>query len=159
MKPESDPLEIIEARLLDAGRTLMSMPLPRGGKPDGYRSNWPETVKRFWDVMAAHGTEETAEEAQMRREALAQDRNRHRLQASRNAIARLDEVLDWLWLIDQAPVRRTVAARMLVYPLSERHVYTWRQLAREFHCSDRQLRRWWEEGIDDIAAGIIFRAA
>ncbi len=140
----------VKRRLEDAGQTLLMLPMPADGMPAGDRAVWPDTMQRFWDIVGV------ADKGSMkdRMTALAQARNRTQLHASRVQIERLDEVLGWLWYIQVANRRRVIAARMQVHPLSDRHLYSWRNLARHFHTSARQLRRWHDEGIQDIVDGL-----
>lgn len=138
----------VKRRLEDAGRTLRMLPMPADGMPTGDRAAWPDVMQRFWDV-AGHAEEGSVEE---RLTALALARNRTQLHASKVAIERLDEVLGWLWFIQVPKRRRVIAARMQIHPLSDRHVYSWRQLARSFRTSPRQLQRWHDDGIQEIVA-------
>ncbi len=140
----------VRRRLEDAGRTLMMLPMPKDGMPAGNRAAWPDVLQGFWDVMGL--AEEGSVEERM--EALAQVRNAVTLRANPAAIERLDEVLGWLWHIRIAKRRRLVAARMQINPLSDRHVFSWRRLARDFAMSPRQLQRWHEDAIREIVNGL-----
>ena len=88
----------VVGRLEDAGRTLMMLPMPPRAMPSGARSAWPDVLQRFWDVagVADKGTFEE------RQKALALVHNAVTLRASRAAVTRLDEVLGWLWFIEEA---------------------------------------------------------
>ena len=92
----ADMHDDVKRRLEDAGRTLMMLPMPLHGMPAGDRAAWPEVMQRFWDV-AGVADEGSVEE---RMEALAQVRNATTLRASREAVTRLDEVLEWLLMIE-----------------------------------------------------------
>lgn len=153
-----DHHKTIVARLEDAGRTLMMLPMPARGMPGQASSAWPDYAQRYWDVFGHAEQDESDTEA--RREAAADEINDVRVQASNRAIDRLDEVLSWLWWVKDARYRRVIVARMQVYPLSDlpyragRHVYSWRRLMPIFQTSLWHLQQWHKEGIDDILRGL-----
>jgi hypothetical protein len=65
------------------------------------------------------------------------------------AITRMDEALAWLTLIpdDKYVLRRIVASRMLVSPLTGRHLYPWRRLATLLGADHKAVQRWHAQGI------------
>ena len=136
----------IRRRLEDAGKTLMMLPMPKDGMPAGERAAWPDVLQQFWDVAGV------ADEGSVkdRQEALAQARNYIRLRASAAAIARLDEVLGWLLLIETPCHRKAVMARMMTHPVSEQPVYNWNRIAKALRTSRWTARRWREAGIQEI---------
>ncbi|KKL80212.1 hypothetical protein LCGC14_2007010 [marine sediment metagenome] len=136
----------VKRRLEDAGRTLMMLPMPADGMPAGNRAAWPDVMQRFWDVVGV-ADEGSVEE---RQEALAQVRNATKLRASRAAITRLDEVLEWLLKIERPHHRKAVMARMLVHPVSERPVHSWGQIAKVLGTNRSTVRRWYEGGVKAI---------
>ncbi len=140
----------IVARLEDAGRTLMTLPMPARGMPAGSRSAWPDYMQNFWDVFG-HADEADNED---RREAQAHLINTVRVQASQKAVDRLDEVLGWLWYIETPRHRRAVAARMLTHPVSERPVYSWKKIAKTMGADARTVRRWYLGGVEAIIIGL-----
>jgi hypothetical protein len=144
----------VKRRLEDAGKTLMMLPMPPGAIPAGLRAAWPEVERRFHDIMAIRGVDETAEEAAARRKGQADQLNRTRLQASREAVGRLDEVLGWLLLIRVPQQRIAVAARMQVHPASGRHVHSWNSIARALHANRRTVQNWYYDGLDAIILGL-----
>lgn len=150
----ADYHEDVKRRLEDAGRTLMMLPMPKDGVPAGLRAAWPEVERRFHDIMAIRGEDETGEEAEARRKGQADQLNRTRLQASREAVGRLDEVLGWLLLIRVPSQRITVAARMQVHPASGRHVHSWNSIAQVLHANRRTVKGWYHDGLDAIILGL-----
>jgi hypothetical protein len=72
-------------------------------------------------------------------------------------ITRMDEALSWVALIpsDKMVLRRVVHARCLVHPVTDRHRYTWKQLARSLGADARAVQRWHEQAINLIVRGII----
>jgi len=140
----------IQARLEDAGRTLMTLPMPARGMPAGLRSAWPEYMQKYWDIFG-HADEDDNED---RREVQAHLINQVRVQASQKAVDRLDEVLGWLWYIEVPRHRRTVVARMLTHPLSERPVHSWKQIALKMGADSRTVRRWHLAGVEEIIVGL-----
>ncbi len=105
--------EYVEQRLVDAAETLKRLPVPRNGRPTGHVSNWPEVLQSFWEMWNALDSSERQE-----REA---EINYTPVKATNAAIARLDEVLEWLWHLDQRE-RALIMARALNT--------SWRKLSR-----------------------------
>ncbi|MCH7570481.1 MAG: hypothetical protein IH919_07940 [Deltaproteobacteria bacterium] len=146
----TDHHKTIVARLEDAGRTLMMLPMPVRGMPTEPRSSWPDYAQRYWDVFG-HAEQDDTEE---RREAQANLINQVRVQASQAAVDRLDEVLGWLWYIGTPRHRRATVARMLTHPISERPVYSWGQIAKSMGADRRTVRRWYAAGVESIIEGL-----
>ena len=69
-------------------------------------------------------------------------------------ITRMDQALAWIPLIpaDNLVLRRIVGCRALVSPLTERHLFTWRRLARLLGADHKAVQRWHATGIDTIVA-------
>src|SRR4051812_18736112 len=132
----------IEARLEHAGATLLALPAT-GTRPAGFRCAWPAIVHDF-------------------REAYGWNAARMRPPVPSPAdIDMMDEALGWLALIpnDRFVLRRIVAARALVAPLtgrhlSGRHLYSWRRLGRVLGADHRAVQRWHADGIRCIARGL-----
>ena len=141
--------ETINARLSQAGRTLMMLPMPSRGMPAGAHNVWPEYIQNFWDVFG-HADEADNED---RREVQAHLINRVRVQASQKAVDRLDEVLGWLLFCTPCH-RRVVFARMLTHPLSERPIHSWKKIAVKMGADRRTVKRWHRDGVEDIIAGL-----
>lgn len=136
----------VKQRLEDAGRTLMMLPMPADGMPAGARAAWPDVQQRYWDI-AGKADEGSLEE---RLAALALQRNATTLGASSAAITRLDEVLEWLLAIERPHHRKAVMARMLIHPVSERPVNSWKQIAETLGASKSAVRHWQARGIQEI---------
>ena len=71
-------------------------------------------------------------------------------------ITEMDEALAWLQLIPdhQYVLRRIVGARMLVHPVTERHLFSWRRVGNAIRCDYKAVQRWHAQGIDLIVAGL-----
>jgi hypothetical protein len=69
-------------------------------------------------------------------------------------ITRMDQALAWIPLIpsENLVLRRIVGCRSLVSPLTERHLFTWRRLARLLGADHKAIQRWHATGIDTIVA-------
>ncbi len=69
-------------------------------------------------------------------------------------ITRMDQALAWIPLIpaDKLVLRRIVGCRCLVSPLTGRHLFTWRRLARLLGADHKAIQRWHATGIDTIVA-------
>ena len=72
------------------------------------------------------------------------------------AIDAMDEAYAWLALIPDGKfvIRRIVAARSLVHPLTDRHLYPWRRLGNAVGADHKAVQRWWAQGVDFIVAGL-----
>ena len=66
----------------------------------------------------------------------------------------MDQALAWIPLIpsDKLILRRIVGCRSLVSPLTGRHLFTWRRLARLLGADHKAIQRWHANGIDTIVA-------
>lgn len=136
----------VRQRLEDAGRTLMTLPMPRGALPRDARSNWPDVVRGYEDAFAALiGAPEEV------RQDFSDAHNRVRVTPSAAAVGRMDEVLGWLWRIDDPRKRRLCLSRALVHPVSGRHVASYRRLARIFGLHHETVRAWHDRALADIA--------
>jgi hypothetical protein len=73
-----------------------------------------------------------------------------------SSIDRMDETLAWLLLIpdDRYVLRRIVGVRLLVSPLTQKHLYPWRRLAAIMGADHVAVQRWHCQGIDLIVAGL-----
>ena len=71
-------------------------------------------------------------------------------------ITRMDQALAWIPLIpgDKVVIRRIVGCRSLVSPLTDRHLFTWRRLARLLGADHKAIQRWHATGIDTIVASL-----
>ncbi len=71
-------------------------------------------------------------------------------------ITRMDEALSWLPLIpdDKYVLRRLVAARMLVSPLTGRHLHPWRRLGTLLGADHKAIQRWHAQGIDLLLTAV-----
>lgn len=130
------PDEII-ARLEAAGQTLLSLPSDRAVG---------HVTPRTWDHLmpgVRAFTNSVAEPI--------------RVTPSARAITEMDEAFLWLALIpqDRFVLRRIVAARSLVNPLTGRHVFPWRRLGALLGADHKATQRWHRQGIDLIAAGLV----
>nr|WP_294566984.1 DUF6362 family protein [uncultured Rhodopila sp.] len=71
-------------------------------------------------------------------------------------IDEMDEALTWLQLIPNARhvLRRIVGARMLVHPVTGRHLFSWRRVGRMIGADHKAAERWHAQGIDVIALNL-----
>jgi len=136
----------IERRLVDAGKTLYMLPMPKDGIPADSRAAWPDVLQLFWD-LAGPAEEGSVKE---RQEALAEARNYIRFRASPAAIDNLDVVLGWLLAIPTPKYRKAVMARMMTHPATDEPVFKWGTIAFSLGTSVRTVRRWHNEGMQII---------
>lgn len=125
--------ELVVARLEAAGSTLLAM-RGRSPWPAQYRCALPESVQL---VVEAYGY--TPSEI---RPALP----------DAAAITRMDAVFRWLQLVPnhRYVLRRIVAARALVHPLTGKHLLSWRRLGAVIRADHHAAMRWHSQGIDLI---------
>lgn len=128
--------EWVIARMEEAGAALLC--LPAGGYTTRLRTN-------AWPVLG-----EAAE-------AYAGAPTRLRPPAPDAAtISRMDEALSWLRLIpdDKYVVRRILASRMLVSPLTGRHLFPWRRLGGLVGADHKAVQRWHGDGVRMLVRGL-----
>ena len=129
--------ETVIARLEEAGQTLLC--LPRSGPTTGLRQTRSEFITEALDGYAAP------------------DESRPRPPVPPAArITRMDQALAWVTLIptDKLALRRIVGSRCLVSPITGRHLFSWRRLARLLGADHKAIGRWHATGIDLIVATI-----
>jgi hypothetical protein len=133
--PRAMDAETVIARLEEAGHTLLS--LPRAGRPSEHRPT------RHHFVAEALGAFAAAECASPRLPVPPASR-----------ITRMDQALSWIPLIpgDKLTHRRIVGCRCLVSPVTGRHLFSWRRLARLLGADHKAIQRWHATGIDLIVA-------
>lgn len=130
--------ELVVHRLEAAGMTLLAM-RDRSPWPGIYRCALPEVLH---EAVEAYGYTPTEV-----RPALP----------DAQAISRMDATFRWLSLIPQSHfvLRRIVAARALVHPLTGRHLIHWRRLGLVIRADYRAAQRWHSQGIDIITGGLL----
>ena len=69
----------------------------------------------------------------------------------------MDEVLGWLWWIDDPRKRRLCLSRALVHPVSGRHIASYRKLGRIFGLHHDTVRLWHERALSEIARRLTAR--
>lgn len=127
------------SRLEEAGMTLLALRVG-GLRPHGHRCQMPEPVRSIW---TAYGVERVRVDWPA---------------PSSDAIDRMEEVMDWLPMVDDVVCRRIVAARMLTHPLSCRPIVSYGRLAKAFNTSRSTVDRWFWRGVDDIIQKLRFSA-
>ncbi len=127
--------ETVVCRLEEAGHTLLC--LPRTGPSTTLRQARHQYVAEALEAFTAE----------------SDDRPRPPV-PSASRITRMDQALAWIPLItaDKLVLRRIVGCRSLVSPLTERHLFTWRRLARLVGADHKAVQRWHATGIDIIVA-------
>ena len=129
--------ELVIQRLEEAGQTLLC--LPHSGYTTGLRLSrlpyMPEVVESSEDQYGVRARLPIPEPA---------------------SITRMDQALAWVPLIpaDKLVLRRVVGCRALVSPLTGRHLYSWRRIARLIGSDHKAVQRWHGAGIDHIVAAL-----
>jgi hypothetical protein len=127
----------------------MSLPLPSGSLPKDDRSRWPEVVRGYEDAFAA-----LIGASQEVKQDFSERHNQVRPSPSARAVGRLDEVLEWLWRYSEPRKRRLCLARALIHPVSDRHVVSYRKLARMFGLHHETVPAWHDRAIAEIATAL-----
>lgn len=137
-EPELRTPEWLVTAFEDAGRTLQAMP-SRGCRPNGYGNNWPDMVH---DAKEAYGW--------------MADRMRPAYPNAQD-IARMDEIYSWIGLIPESQrlLRRIVMLRSLVNPITDRHRFSWRKVARVLGHDDKSTKAWHSKAIGTILVEFI----
>jgi len=141
--------EDVRLRLEEAGRALMSLPMPKGALPRDARSNWPDVVRGYEDAFAAL----IGASDEVKRD-FSDSHNRVRVSPSAATVGRMDEVLGWLWRIEEPRKRRLCLSRSLIHPVSGRHVVSFRKLGRMFGLHHETMRAWHDRTLAEIAASL-----
>jgi hypothetical protein len=110
-----------------AGGKLMAHPA-RMVRPANYRSYWPD----------------------YRCEINEPERKPVIKPPSRLEVALMDEILLLPILCDDVLVRRVIQFRTLINPHTGKIIMGWTRIATDLHSDRRQVRRWWEKGIEEI---------
>ena len=141
--------EEVRQRLEDAGRTLMSLPLPSGSFPKDDRSRWPDVVRGYEDAFVAliGASDEVKQD-------FSRGYNQVRASPSARSVGRMDEVLEWLWRYTDQRKRRLCLARALIHPVSGRHVVSYRKLGRMFGLHHDTIRAWHDRALAEIAVAL-----
>ncbi len=147
LRPASSPVmdaETVVVRLEEAGHTLLC--LPRTGPTTMLRQT------RHQHVAEALEAYTSANNSAYRPRPPVPPAER---------ITRMDQALAWVTLIprEKLVLRRIVGCRCLVSPLTDRHLFGWRQLARTLGADHKAIQRWHAIGIDLIVAALNREAA
>lgn len=139
----------VRERLDDAGRTLVALPMPKGERPQSVRSHWPETARQAEDAFFAL----VGADDQIKQD-FSRDHNAVRAAPSARAVARMEEVLNWLWYLSDERKRRLCLARALIHPVSDRHLVSYRKLGRIFGLHHDTMRAWHDRALADLAQAL-----
>lgn len=131
-------------RLIEGFRTLARVPVGRG--PGGPSTAWPLYAREFSEYYAALVGDDRAEHA-----TVAAERNRVRLPAGAEDIARMEAVISWpaRYLADR-PIARVV----LFVAARRAHDWPMERIAQKLARSAGCVRRCNRAGLDEIAAGL-----
>ncbi len=68
-------------------------------------------------------------------------------------ITAMDHALNWLTLFtpDQAGLKRVVGLRLLIHPVTGRHLHSWRAIGRRMGADYRAVQVWHARGIAHLA--------
>ncbi len=136
--PYFDPA-YVNARLDEAGSTLLA--LPGSGFSPRMSAGGMDVVR---SAIEAYGWTENPIKPPV---------------PSATRIDEMDEALRWLRLIpdNRYVLRRIVGARMLVHPVTERHLFTWRRIGKVLGCDYKAVQSWHGQAIDLIVVGLLAR--
>jgi hypothetical protein len=65
-------------------------------------------------------------------------------------VALMDEILLLPILCDDVVARRVIQFRTLISPRTGKIIMGWTRIATDLHSDRRQVKRWWEKGIEEI---------
>lgn len=127
--------EALAARFAEAGATLLALPAA-GPSPRLRLSRWPippEALQVYAGAVRCRPPVPSPER-----------------------ISRMEETFAWLALIpaERRLLRRLVALRALVHPVSERPLYSWRRLGTLFGADHKAVQRWHAEALALIGAAL-----
>lgn len=115
-----------------AGARLVSMPdrRPGPGKP---RVIWPDFSQDLFEVLEFRGEFTT-------RPAIP----------SAKEITLMEEILTLPNLCKRPAIRKTVRIRTLINPINDRHVFSWRKVAKAIGSDVKTVRVWYNAGLLEI---------
>jgi hypothetical protein len=130
--------ELVTHRLERAGATLLAM-RTRSPYPAAYRCALPDVLRDIYDIWDW-------------KEPIGAHYDNRPAIPSAAAVTSMETTMAWLGYIPQSRyvLRRLVAARLLVNPLTGRHIVHWRKLGEMLHCSHEAARNWHGQGITMI---------
>ena len=130
----------------------MMLPVPINAAPQSDRSHWPDIVRTYqeWFTAQVMADRDNLEE-------MMAGRNAVRVKPQQKQLDDLDEVLSWLWFIEDTPKRGVVTLRSLKHPISDKHLYGWRRIARIYKMHENTIRKWNGSGIEDIRKGLALK--
>lgn len=124
---------LVAHRLDQAGRTLMCM--YTSGRPRGFTTAWPDYPYERMDYANWHGMPEQKFP-----------------RATKKQVDMMHEVLDsWMPKITSIDQRRIVQMRMLINPITDKHLYSWRRIGRKLHMDHKRVKRECEQAIVEMA--------
>ena len=125
--------DFVNARLEEAGRTLLS--LPGNGWTTWLRTSSLDIVLT---ALESYSWSEISPAP------------------SAEKISRMNEAMSWIPLIpiDRYVLRRLVGVRSLVHPITGRHLFPWRRLGITLGTDHKGVQRWHAEGIGLIVAAL-----
>lgn len=136
--PDGRPVDaaFVIQRLEEAGATLLA--LPNTGWTTKLRTSSVEIVRTALESYGWHDT--------VIRPAVPPSEK----------ISRMDEAMAWISAIplDRYVLRRIVGARSLVHPITDRHLFPWRRLAKALGADHKAIQRWHAQGIALIVAAL-----
>lgn len=126
--------EEVISRLEEAGRTLLSLP-PERAAGHCRTSIWEYVREPVHSMALPRKSEPTP---------------------SPKDVSRMDEALRWPMLIplDKFVLRRLVCARMMVSPLTGRHLFPWRRIGTLLGADHKAIQRWHAQGIHIITGNL-----
>ena len=121
----------LKTRLEEAGQTLLALP-GTGTRPSQYKVAWPEMVQQVWEAAKSD-----------------EDEARYPV-PSAAAITSMDEAFRWIPLIGEHAVqtKRLIWLRLLVRPMSEKHLWSWRKLENRLGLNRETLALRHARGLD-----------
>ena len=131
--PQFDAAAVVH-RLNRAGRTMLALPERQTLQGLTWFKNWMDAARLHLPDMGAAVPDE-----------------------GERALA--SEAFGWLPLIPTDRLRRIVAARCLISPVVERHLFSWRTLGKLLGADHKTIRCWHGQGIDLIVAALRERVA
>lgn len=130
--------DLVAARLGEAVDTLHRMPMPRNGRPAGFRMSWPQTASDPEMVTVAERSDEPTRPGA----------------PSPQSIRRMEECLpEWLLLIDDLRQRQAVFLRAT--PTRDRRAtLSTRRVGKILGVSHQTVANWEAVALDRIASAL-----
>ncbi|MGB0748931.1 MAG: DUF6362 family protein [Magnetospiraceae bacterium] len=126
--------DAVRVRVEEAVDSLRRLPMPKGSRPRGMFTAWPDHVSESFDQWVGYNRHEVASRPAA---------------PSARAIQRMDETLEWLRWIEDADRRKTLV--MACWAQRDGRMMSLRRIGKAMGISHQTAANWRDDALDSIA--------